>query len=229
MRTAPPPPAPGDAPGGGGTRSIHREIELHVSTDLPAELAGVVADWAERVASQLATGVDSSSFESLRRVLDRVHGRVLSAAASGDQLFLDRLVEQLDALATPVAPANERWNELVGPFYDTAGLARWLGLTRQRLSQRVHSGDLLGLLPTSKSTTYFPVWQFAPDGDVVRGVPDVIRGLGERSAFNKALWFKSPREEFGNHTAIEVLANGDPSDVRTIIEEARADGAAWAR
>lgn len=226
MKTAQPP-APGEAPEGGESQDFVRDFKLRLPASLPDDEARSLVGRTEHLASALAKHVNHSSFRQLAAAIERLQELAVTASKSDDPRVIEWLVEQVDSLSTPVVPADVRWNELVGPFYDTAGLERWLGVSRQALSQRVKAGELLGLLAKSRRTTYYPVWQFN-GRDLVRGVPEVIRGLGERSALNKALWLKSQREEFGDHTVIEVLANGDPSDVRAIIAEARADGTAWA-
>lgn len=144
MRTAPPPSAPEEASGEGSTRHIHRQIELRFTTDLPAKEAGEVADRAGHLVSELATRVNRGSFARMNLLFDRLQELVVSASHSGDPRVLDWLIAQVDAIGTPVASADQRWNELIGPFYDTAGLERWLGVTRQRLSQRVKSGGCSG-------------------------------------------------------------------------------------
>lgn len=150
------------------------------------------------------------------------------AAATSDPRAVDLLIEQLRALAPARPSSEERWNETIGPFYDTAGLEKWLGTSRQRLHQRVQSGQLLAV-KAGNGSLYYPAWQFTGTGNVVPGLPEIIAGLGSRSALNKALWLRSPRAEFGDRAAIDVLAHGNPADVRAIVSEARADGERWAR
>ncbi|WP_448070873.1 hypothetical protein [Georgenia yuyongxinii] len=207
---------------------MRRDLELNVPVEVAEEAAEQLASAAERLVQALAANAGNMSLAKMQALLERLQGVVEQASTTGDPRVWDWLITQVDALGTPVVATDERWSQLIGPFYDTPALGRWLGVSRQRLHQRVKAGDLLAV-KTRKGRTYYPVWQFTPDRKMVSGVPEVVRGLGERSAYNKALWLKSPWVEFGNRTAIEVLTNGDPADVRAILAEARADGAAWVR
>lgn len=84
-------------------------------------------------------------------------GRVLEALAAGLHERLGAVTaagHDLRELGTPdevarrmlaVVPAAHPWDEQIGPFYDTAGLTRWLGVTEQALVDRVRRHQLLAV------------------------------------------------------------------------------------
>lgn len=114
-------------------------------------------------------------------------------------------------------PTNE-----LGPFFDTAGLRRQLGVTRQALSGRVHRNTLLGVKADDGSILY-PTWQFTPDMAVLDGLPDLLRILDAVSpdGFSKAVWLCAPQARLGGRSAAELLVAG--ADLNALLEAARAD------
>lgn len=122
--------------------------------------------------------------------------------------------------------------EQLGPFYDTTGLARWLGISRQALHQRVKSHQLLAPV-TADGQRVYPAWQFAPDGSTLQGFSAVLRvllsGIDEWTA---AIWLTTPSDRFDGRTAVDLLAaprtaprDDDALDV--VLAAAGEDAARW--
>ncbi|GAA1634651.1 hypothetical protein GCM10009790_15800 [Georgenia ruanii] len=122
---------------------------------------------------------------------------------------------------------SERWKVLIGPFYTSVDLEWWLGLSERRIRRRVRAGELLAVRDRS-GEAHFPVWQFRPDGQVIEGLPDVWRALGERSGVERARWLRRSRPDLGGRCPVEALLHARPADVRAIVELAEADEITWA-
>jgi small subunit ribosomal protein S19 len=117
--------------------------------------------------------------------------------------------------------------ERTGPFYDTATLTSWLGITRQALNKRVHAGRLIGCM-TSDRVQLYPVWQFTDGGDLLPGLADVLAVLwsGTHDGWTIALWLVTQVEELGGQSTVEWLIDG--KELGPVLETARHDTAAWA-
>jgi small subunit ribosomal protein S19 len=117
--------------------------------------------------------------------------------------------------------------ERTGPFYDTATLTSWLGITRQALNKRVHAGKLVGCM-TSDRVQLYPVWQFTDTGDLLPGLDDLLAVLwrGTHDGWTIALWLVTQVEELGGQSAVEWLRDGN--ELGPVYETARHDAAAWA-
>ena len=159
-------------------------------------------------------------------------------AAKVEQLLTSRTVEApelADADPTLLAermiasiPARHVYDALVGPFYDTTGLRKWLGLTRQALASRVRAGSLLAC-PTQDNQLVYPAWQFRADGSTVPHLAEVIKILrrSASSPWTIATWLRTPDSQSTDGLdAVSWLNAG--GDVQIIIEAARDDAARWA-
>ena len=113
-------------------------------------------------------------------------------------------------------------NGELGPFFDTAGLCRRLGVTRQALNGRVHRNTLLGVKADDGSILY-PTWQFTPDMAVLGGLPELLRVLDAVApdGFSKAVWLCAPQARLGGRSAAELLAAG--ADLEPLLQAAQAD------
>lgn len=117
-------------------------------------------------------------------------------------------------------PDHEDPTEMLGPYYDTSGLRRRLGVTRQALAGRVQRNTLLGVEADDGSILY-PVWQFDRDMKVLAGLSAILQELHRVAidGFSKAVWLATPQEELSNKSSAEWLASsGDTEHVRRLAE-----------
>src|SRR5689334_19202311 len=90
------------------------------------------------------TSAVGSGFDRLRAMLvETIDNQIAAAAANG--LGPEDLgdPEQLAARVGAAIPTGHPTAELVGACYDTPGLARWLGVTKQALDKRNKARTIL--------------------------------------------------------------------------------------
>lgn len=114
----------------------------------------------------------------------------------------------------------------LGPFYDTAGLARWMKISRQAVHQKVSAHQILACA-TADGQKVYPAWQFTPDGRVIPGLAAVLKVLlpAAADAWTVAIWLTTPDEDYEQKTAIEWLLTS--RDNSRVLTDARADAARW--
>lgn len=171
--------------------------------------------------------------------LTAVEQAILDKLAEGLHRRLGGIDGPLDASWVAAAmldaiPATHPFEEL-GPFYDTAGVSRWLGISRQALHQKVKAGQLLALT-TGDGQRVYPAWQFAPDGRPLTGLVDLLRVLNPAAAdpWTVAVWLSRPVEELGNRSAVDVMRSLKPVGPRgaewdALLAEATHDASRWSR
>jgi hypothetical protein len=173
--------------------------------------------------------VDLTTYEErvLAEVRVRVHQRLTAAAAAG--AVPEELADPTTVADSMVAalPSAHPFDTMAGPFYDTAALIAWLGITRQALHQRVRGSQVLACR-TADGHTVYPAWQFTASGQPITGLAEVLAVLVDAAddAWTVAIWLRTPSEDLGGLSAADWLAEGrDPAPV---LAAARADGARWA-
>ncbi|MDG5481992.1 hypothetical protein [Mycolicibacterium gadium] len=116
--------------------------------------------------------------------------------------------DDIAASMVAVLPASHPFDDVIGPFYDTAGLTRWLDISRQALHQRVKAATVLGC-PLDDGTLVYPVWQFLNNGASVPGLAEVLKALhaGTDDPWQIALWLSAPNEDLDGMPAREWLRN----------------------
>lgn len=169
--------------------------------------------------------------------LTPVEQEILDKLAAGLHRRLGGIDGPLDASWVAAAmldaiPATHPFEEL-GPFYDTAGVSRWLGISRQALHQKVKAGQMLALT-TGDGQRVYPAWQFAPDGRPLTGLVDLLRVLGPAAAdpWTVTVWLSRPVEEWGNRSAVDVMRSLKPVGPRgpewdALLDEAIHDASRW--
>lgn len=71
----------------------------------------------------------------------RVHQRFVDARVAGTPAAVVEDIESIVRSMAAALPTIGVYDQLVGPFYDTAGLTRWRGVSRQAVNKaRVTSG-----------------------------------------------------------------------------------------
>lgn len=132
----------------------------------------------------------------------------------------EQIVDRMLASLPGAHPADRK----LGPFYDTAGLVGWLGLSRQRIHTLARSGRILAL-KTADGELVYPAFQFAADRSLLPGLAKVLAVLerGTASRWQHALWLNTPDDD--GTTAVATLRAGRVDDV---LAEASRDAAGWA-
>lgn len=122
-------------------------------------------------------------------------------------------------------PAEEMMTAKAGPFYETATLVEWLGVSKQLLCERVSKRELLAV-QDSAGRSYYPDRQFAEDGTVVPGLREVLDALatGAQTPWTWALWLAGTSRALSGQTAGDALKNGDTD---LVLQAAWRDAARW--
>ncbi len=119
----------------------------------------------------------------------------------------------------------------LGPFYDTAGLSGWWGVSRQALADRVRRGTLLACR-TADGHLVYPAFQFARDGSVRPGIVDAVAVFARHrvDGWTAAVWFTTPSPAFDRDSAVDhlVVHRASAASVARVVRQAEADAAAWA-
>ncbi|MDV6305359.1 hypothetical protein R3P93_22575 [Rhodococcus cerastii] len=69
---------------------------------------------------------------------DRVRATFVEARAAGVPAEVFGDVEAIATAMVAALPTSHPYDRLVGPFYDTAGLTKWLGVSHQQEYRREH-------------------------------------------------------------------------------------------
>lgn len=173
---------------------------------------------------------DIAAFE--RRVMQALGGKLHDRLKRASEEHID--VEMFgdpediaDAMAS-VLPMSHVYDELSGPFYDTAGLTRWLGISRQALHQRASKHAVLAC-PLTDGGTVYPTWQFLPNGATIPALSDALAVLSGASddPWMVALWMQAPSDLLdGDRPSSWLRKGGDP---RTVLTMARQTAEGWRR
>lgn len=139
------------------------------------------------------------------------------------------VVEDARAMVAAL-PRRSEYDELVGPFYDTAGARAVLGVSRQAITQRAERGTLLRVL-TRDGRALYPVFQV----DAGRVRPEVVTLLGALKALDdvdgwvRAAWFATPAESLGGKAPRAVCTDPDMwAELGTAaVEHAREASQRW--
>lgn len=162
-------------------------------------------DFEQRMVEELALGVHKwvSEVRKSGRAPDVVDGP-----------------EDLAGRMLALLPATHPWDDQIGPFYDTAGLTKLLGISRQAIADRVSRGSLLAAT-TSDGRVVYPAFQF--DGrHVRREVAEVLVPFKASSVdgWAVAAWFTTPATALDRVTPLEWVNNGgNPESVRALAVE----------
>lgn len=168
----------------------------------------------------------------MTRLRERLETRVGDLADQGRSLRslgdADDIAERMVAALPTVHP----WDTGFGPFYDTAGLMQWLGVSRQALGDRVRRGTLLACR-TDDGHLVYPVLQFGRNGQVRPGVVDAVGILSRAGADGWAIgvWLTTPSTAFEDQSAVDYLVvhRGSAAAVDRVVQVASADAATWSR
>ena len=196
-------------------RKISRSTEPYEGFHPPSEIAEPVAQYRpeempypEHVAWLVG--------QELNRLETHYAGQGRSLAELGaPQELAERMVSTL--------PSPSPWDELIGPFYGPAQVARALGdVSRQAVADRRQRRTLLGL-KTADGHWVYPVFQFDRHNSVLSGLPELLRILAASDVDDWSLagWLASPLRSLGGRTPIEWLrSEGEPETLRAAPRDA---------
>lgn len=164
--------------------------------------------------------------ELMALLSERVHQAFASADAAGVPGYAFGDLETVADAMSAALPGSHFYDQTVGPFYDTAGLSRWLGVSRQALNKKVAAHSLIAC-PLEDGQLVYPVWQFTSSGSVHPAVVTVWRILrASADAWTCALWMCAPSDDLDGKTAAQWLVGGYALD--PVAQAATADAQRWA-
>ena len=142
---------------------------------------------------------------------------VVRVYPSVDTAVDDRLAMLVDLVAVRVASmfaTKSEADKLVGPFYRTADLATWRGVTRQAISKQARQRHLL-MLKSASGTVLYPAWQFNDEAKPPPQLAEVLKLIDpdNRDALGSALWLNRPAARFDTLTPAEALHAGRTAEV----------------
>lgn len=163
----------------------------------------------------------------VEEVVGRFRQRLTERYASGASVHRvedpDAVADRL-ALLVPLVQSGNQMAELVGPFYDTAGMRTLLGSTRQAIHDRMVRGTLLGVR-TAEGQWIYPTFQF--DGSLPRReLADLLKALRGGPRWSVAVWLRTPDEELDDLSPEQWLSKGGDRDV--VLRLARHVAHDWA-
>ncbi|MEO7122951.1 MAG: hypothetical protein ABI400_07515 [Lacisediminihabitans sp.] len=141
----------------------------------------------------------------------------LVVATSALIVNLDEVVDRMVA----AIPQTSELDARVGPFYTTASLRLWLGITRQALHQQAKRRRVLALTLTDGVLAY-PVWQFTTTGEPLPSLAEVSRILDPDGSdpLTVALALNTPWPSADNRTGAELLRSGETETVMRMVSRA---------
>lgn len=168
--------------------------------------------------------------EQERKLMDllshRVHKTFAAARAAGVPADVFGDVESIADSMTAALPTSHVYDQLVGPFYDTNGLTRWWGVSRQAISKKVATGTVIACQLADGQWVY-PVWQFTTARTVHPNLISLWKILREAAdPWTCAVWLRSPQQELDNRSAVDWVVSGNPNEAPLAV--ARADAERWA-
>ena len=134
--------------------------------------------------------------------------------------------EQIADAMVAALPLGHAFDEISGPFYDTFGLSRWLGISRQALHQRVARHAILAC-PLEDGGIVYPTWQFLESGATIPSLAEVLATLAEGTddPWMIALWMRAPSENLDGNPPDEWLRKGH--DPQRVVAMARQVATSW--
>ncbi|WAC50234.1 hypothetical protein [Frigoribacterium sp. SL97] len=116
-------------------------------------------------------------------------------------------------------PRSSPINLELGPFYTTASLTRWLGVTRQYVHELVRQRRILSLTTADRHKVY-PSFQFGGKGAVLPHMPELVAIFeNQLEPATQAMWLVTPNGDLGGETPAKWLRHGRPS--KAVIASAR--------
>ena len=104
-------------------------------------------------------------------------------------------------------------DDALGPFYDSAGMQAWLGLSQEEVTDLVLNKKVLAV-EAEPGDFLFPASQFGENGAFLPRLAEVLEVLRESDSdsWTHALWLVG-RDPQDNANAIELLSAGRADEV----------------
>lgn len=161
-----------------------------------------------------------------KAIIDAVSARLHERIAGLDPRSLgspDHVAGRM--LAT--VPTAHPWDEQTGPFYDTPGVVRLLGVSKQAVADRVRRRTLLAA-STAQGRVVYPIWQF--DGSKINAaISTVLTAFRHVTVDGWAIasWFTTPAASLDGATPVQWLRGR--REAGPVRELARDTARRWAR
>lgn len=171
---------------------------------------------------------DLASFERqvMRSVGEKVHARLKEAGEAKLDVRAFGDPEEIAEAMAAALPLGHVYDEISGPFYDTSGLSRWLGISRQALHHRATRHTIL-VCPLDDGAVVYPAWQFLKNGATIPAFAEVLATLAEGTddPWMLALWMRAPSDDLDGQCPSDWLRrDGDP---QRVLSMARRVVAGW--
>lgn len=121
--------------------------------------------------------------------------------------------------AVPEDSTAHPYNTLIGPFYDSVGVALRLKVTTETVRKHAGLHRLLGCR-TAEGTLVYPTFQFGDDDAPLPGLQDVLSTMSEgtNDSWQVALWLRTPSEQLRGATPVDALLEGKAEAVERLAE-----------
>lgn len=123
-------------------------------------------------------------------------------------------------LMLSAVPATHAWDAQIGPFYDTPGVCRLLGISKQAVADRVRRRTILSGTSRQGRAVY-PVFQFR-GRHLVGAISEVAARFRDVPVDDWAVsaWFTTPAADLDGKTPARWLLDNGPVDpVRELAEQ----------
>ena len=157
------------------------------------------------------------------RLRETLAERLAAYSRAGHSLAELGRAEELAQRMLAAVPALSRWDDLLGPFYDTRGVTQLLGgVSRQAVADRRDRRTLLGL-KTADGVLVYPAFQFGERGEVLSGLAAVLQSFDPEAVDDWAVagWLVSKQQALAGETVVGWLRRGgDPSRAVILARDA---------
>jgi hypothetical protein len=137
--------------------------------------------------------------------------------------------ELAERMLSAVPAGDSPWVKIIGPAYTGSSLARALGVSRQRVSERA-SERTLWALKTADGHAVYPAAQFDTEFKVIPGLMDVLKSFDEADVddWTLASWVMSAHRELEGASVIDWLRR-HPEGSTEPFRLARRTAHRWSR
>jgi hypothetical protein len=157
------------------------------------------------------------------RLRETLAERLVAYSRAGHSLAELGRADELAQRMLAAVPAPSRWDDLLGPFYDTRGVTRLLGgVSRQAVADRRGRRTLLGL-KTADGVLVYPAFQFDDHNEVLPGLAAVLQSFDPEAVddWTVAGWLVAKQRALDAATVVEWLrGGGDPDRAAALAGDA---------